>query len=261
MTILTIIIPSYNNTSGFITSIDKLCKQTHYNKNDVCFIISDDSDNLEIFEYYQLVKCSFKNIAYFQGPQLGAVSNWNISMERSSSNYLMFLHHDEYVHSEYFLDMVLRILSTKDIDVLVLPLSKEKNGKFFKHYPNRLKWLFVRFPSLLFSCNAFGPPSVFVVRKNIYEKFESELSWLVDVEWYFRILVKRPKVKILNDTDFVIISNLNYGNSITKNLELKSVQPKEQQFIMNKHAISIFLFSMFFKILRLPVKILGCFNV
>ena len=261
MTILTIIIPTYDNVLGFSKSIDKLRQQKEYNKSDVSLIISDDSNNENIYKYYKSVESSFDNIAYFRGPQLGAVMNWNISMERSSSDYLMFIHHDEYILSEFFLNKILKILVAKDIDLLVLPLVKEKKAKFFKHYPIRLKSIFIRFPSLLFSCNPFGPPSVLILRSNISEKFDSNLSWFVDVEWYFRILIKRPKVKVLNDMDYKIVSDLNFDDSITTNLDLTIVQPKEENYIIMKHALSSYKFSFVFKILRLPVKFLKLFNV
>lgn len=260
MEILTIIIPTYNNVQGLSNNINQFKKQKDYDANSITFTISDDSENDDIKNYFKTVQPHFNRITYRKGPQSGAVHNWNACLKQVSSKYLLFVHHDEYVLSDLFLNKILTVLACNDNDVLVLPLLKEINGSFVKHYPIRLKFLFIYFPSLLFMCNPFGPPSVLLIKKDIVEEFDSNLNWFVDVEWYFRIFKKKMKTKILDDIDFQIVSDLNFDASITKKLDLLSLKPKEQKYIMEKHSLPRRTFNIFFNLFKLPVRIMGLFN-
>ena len=172
----------------------------------------------------------------------------------------MFLHHDEHVQSEYFLNTILQVLTETDTDFFVLPLIKSKNGQFHRHYPIYLKWIYIHFPTLLFVCNPFGSPSVVIIRTTLMEKFDSDLKWYVDVDWYFRHLVKRPRVKLLDDPYLTIVSDLDFTDTITSKLNLKTLISDEENYIAFKYKLPQCLFGPFLKIIRLPVKFFQVFN-
>ena len=258
---LKIIIPTYNYLNGFSKSIKQFSKQVNYDKNEVQLIVSDDSTNNDIYNHYNAQKSNFKNLIYRRGPQLGAVSNWNSSLEKVSSEYTMFLHHDEHVQSEYFLKEILQVLTETNTDFLVLPLIKSTKGRFNRHYPIYLKWIYIRFPTLLFICNAFGSPSLVIIRTTLMEKFDSSLKWYVDVDWYFRHLVKKPRVTLLNDPNLTVVSDLDFTGTITNKLDLKNLVSDEQNYISLKYNLPQYLFGSFLKLIRLPVKFFQVFNV
>ena len=243
MSTLSIIIPTYNNVRGLSQNITQFNNQKNYDETSVDFIISDDSENDDVLNYVSTIRSNFKGINYQKGPQSGAVNNWNECLKQISSKYLLFMHHDEYVLSEFFLNKIIIALERDDNDVFILPLLKERNGGFVKHYPNRLKLIFILFPSLIFMCNAFGPPSVMIIKSNITEEFDSNLKWFVDVEWYYRILKKRPKTKVLNEREFQIVSDLNFDGSITKKLDILKLRPREQKYIMKNIYFPDILFT------------------
>ena len=261
MTLLTVILPNYNYLSGFIKNCDQIERQINYDEEKVKFIVSDDSSNNDIKKYFTDNLSSQKRFVYYSGPKLGAVPNWNECIEIADAKYSMFIHHDEYISSKNFLTSVIEILEDDQYDLIILPLIKVRGKYNCSHYPTYLKRLFIMVPSLLFACNPIGSPSVVIYKTKTAEKFDGNLRWFVDVEWYYRFLIKRPKVKILNEEQFAIISDLNFSDTETNDMDVINILPKEQEYVMKKHNLPKYIFSHFLKSLRIPVKIYEFFGV
>ncbi|MDB2524202.1 glycosyltransferase [Amylibacter sp.] len=260
MKLLTVLLPNYNDLSGFIRNYDQLKTQKNYKVGTVSFLISDDSNDNKIYEHYSEKISGDKQFSYCQGPKFGAVSNWNSCIEQVDSVYTMFLHHDEYISSEYFLSGITKILDSNTYDLIILPLVKDKNGRKFCHYPRLLKRIFIKFPFLLFSCNPFGSPSIIIFRNKISEGFDENLRWMVDVEWYFRFLKKRPNVLLLDNEMYEIISDLNFSETETNKMDVPKLIPIEKKYIQEKHKLKRYVFNAVWKCLRIPVKICEYFS-
>jgi len=150
---------------------------------------------------------------------------------------------------------LIRVLETDKYDVVILPLRKQKRGRVYKHYPRFLQYLFVAFPALLFICNAFGSPSVFVFRSSLAKKYDAKLRWLVDVEWYYQFLVERPRIKIISCKDLIVLSDLDFAETETNDMEVDKLIPKEAEHIIGKHNIRSWYFSSLLAFLKGPIKL------
>lgn len=261
MSLLSILLPNYNNLPGFIKNYYQLASQQDYDKKSVKFMVSDDSNNCAIKDFYKINLSANNQYSYDGGPKLGAVANWNKCISKTESRYSMFIHHDEYIASEYFLRDITKILKGDKYDLVILPLLKTRNGRNYGHYPKCLKWLFIKYPLLLFACNPFGSPSVIIYRNEMTENFDKNLRWMVDVEWYYKLLRKQPKVLLLDDKQFLIISDFNFTDTETNNMDVPNILPREKKYLREKHNIPFYVFSWVFKFLRIPVKIYEYFSV
>lgn len=61
-------------------------------------------------------------------------------------------------------------------------------------------------PFLLFASNRIGPPSVMLFKKSIAEQFDSRLKWIVDWEFYIRV-IQKYNVQYIFDTLVVVSYN------------------------------------------------------
>ena len=179
---LTIAIPVYDYFEGFQRNIKILDHQISSGEYSITIFISDDSNNSDVENFYRAGFVKNPLYAFKKGPQKGAVANWNQCIEVNDSIYSLFIHTDEYVECEEFIRTLLPILETLEYDIIILPLKKVTKTKSYFHYPHFLKYLFLLFPQLLFACNPFGSPSVFIFKNELCNKFDESLSWFVDVE-------------------------------------------------------------------------------
>lgn len=86
------------------------------------------------------------------------------------------------------------------------------------HTPRRLRrWIVNRFPAYLLRRNVLGPPSVIVLKESLRAPFDPRIPWMVDVEWYHRILcVGGYKVHSLDGAALV---HTGHGHSISQSME------------------------------------------
>ena len=255
MSVLTILLPNYNNLPGFIKNHEQINVQKNYDHKKVSILVSDDSSGGAIRKFCQDRILKNKQYTYVTGPKLGAVPNWNACLERLESEYAMFLHHDEYIASEFFIENILKICETKEYDLIILPLRKKRNGRIFSHYPKTLKFLFITFPFLLYTCNPFGSPSVIIFRSKSSKRFDDNLRWMVDVEWYYQLLKSKPKLLLLSGREYEIISDLDFTETETNDMNVSKLIPIEREYIRKKHELKRYVFHNVWKSFKIPVKI------
>ena len=83
---------------------------------------------------------------------------------------------------------------------------------------------------------------------------------MVDVEWYFRFLKKRPNVLLLDNEMYEIISDLNFSETETNKMDVPKLIPIEKKYIQEKHKLKRYVFNAVWKCLRIPVKICEYFS-
>lgn len=253
MAYLTIVLPNYNYFEGYEKNLANISAQSISSQEELKVIISDDSTSSQIEDHFAVNYRKHGNYKYARGPQAGGVANWNECIRLADTRYTMILHHDEYISSEFFVDSIIEILKKNDFDLVILPLIKKSRGKLFKHYPVFLKWIYVQFPALLFSCNAFGSPSVIVYKTCIAEEYDESLRWFVDVDWYYRLLKKSSNVGLLNGNVHTIVSDLDFENTETNSMNPSKLAPVEKAYLRQKYSLSRVIYSRILKPLQFPV--------
>ena len=224
---LSILIPSYNYKKGLIRILDSF---KHCDINDlklVEIIIGDDSKKALIskneINYY---KSFIPNLSYVHNIENLYISNWNNLISLANGEFYWLLHHDEEISQPFKnLHNIILELNTNN-SVFVLPICKYKTFKFFKYNldifqlqtaQTSLIKNFIHDSRLFLFINIIGSPSSLILKKEINILYDSNLSWLVDVEFYYRLFKKinLKYVRILNKKQALILSNQNYINSIT----------------------------------------------
>ena len=97
--------------------------------------------------------------------------------------------------------------------------------------------LFIKNPKLLLKLNIIGPPST-IIYKRCDLKYDDNYRYLVDVDFYIRLIKKFNFKKIhIGDKYFNLISSQNNNKSITKLLKKEkiTIKEKEKKIILRKY--------------------------
>lgn len=199
---VSICIPAYNSEASVRRLLTSVEMQTF---QDYEVIITDDSDGDAVKNLAEE-----KNyIRYYKNEtRLGSTANWNEAVRRSCGEYVKLMHHDDWFTDENslqeFVDLLdghpeaeLAFCGTMQCPVLTdgqaAPgsaryISGEDAALIKKDYRN------------LFLGNTIGSPSAVIVRRSGGKQgeagtvplYDEKLKWLVDMEYYMRILKGNP---------------------------------------------------------------------
>ncbi len=151
-------------------------------------VVCDDSTDNGIEQYVQSLADS--RIRYVHNrPALGAVSNWNAGLRQATGHYCIVLHHDEALTGQDYLARLWQTLRQTDAEVAVSEVRVIADGRRKRRWiPRGIKRWMLRHAETLFCLNAIGPCACVAFRRDRMQRFCEELHWLVDVEWYYRML-------------------------------------------------------------------------
>jgi glycosyltransferase involved in cell wall biosynthesis len=216
--LLSILIPAYNYPIGVERILSKLSSEY---SEDIEIIVFDDSSDNKVHSVCTAYKDAFYSFIYkHNDPAMGAVVNWNSLLDEAQGEYCLLLHHDEFPLGDNFVNKVIDTLSINTaIDVLImdLVLVDINTGFIRQHAPSWLRNLSAKyFPEYLFRRNVIGPISTLIIRRKIFPHFDSNLQWMVDVDLYVRLFLKKPKIKF--NPSIRIGSSLDRTKSITSSI-------------------------------------------
>ena len=172
-------------------------------------VITDDSGNDDIIKnYLDESNFSFSLIYVKNNIPLGSPKNWLESFKYANGEWIKIMHDDDAFSSASSLSDFSKNINN-DVDVIFsgfqvfdesttttkdLSISQSRFNKLIKN------------PFRLFSSNELGHPSVMIFRKSIPETFDERFTWIVDWEYYIRLL-KNHKVKFIPKPLVVISKN------------------------------------------------------
>lgn len=186
---VSICIPAYKQTDYLRKSLESILIQKYYNFE---VIITDDSPDDSVKKLIE--EFDFKGkLKYYKNEHcLGTPENWNKSINLASGEYIKILHHDDWFKDENSLSCFVEMLDNNpntdfafsaseamSEDMLFVYLHKINNKDI-----NRLK----KDSSILYFGNLIGAPSATIYRKNTLFKYDVNLKWLVDIDFYIQIL-------------------------------------------------------------------------
>jgi len=219
-----IVIPTYKHPELARKAIASVLKQQGVT---VQIIISDDSDNDEIASLCS--SFSRTNLLYRHHEKRGnAVGNWNHGLGFAEGKYIILMHHDEYFESNNHLERLKKEFDA-GADVVISNVKVKINGKEKRRFfPKIVKSFMLRCPSTLFAFNAIGPCACVAFARGAVPKFNERLSWLVDVEWYFRCL-SHQKPAYLND--LYIVSQHGHQGQITQEINILQALKEDKKTV------------------------------
>lgn len=219
-----IIIPTYEHTELLQRALQSVMIQ---NNEDWEVIICDDSKNNDIKNYIEDLQD--KRISYLKH-QKGetAAENWNYGIQAAKGDYMILMHHDEAFRESIHLQHIAKAFET-GAQVVVSNIEIEKGGKVSTGRSLWLKKLTLRKSSMLLLCNTIGPTACVAFRREKMQLFNSKLTWLVDAEWYYRML---------NGASIVFLENLPirsyHGHQGQLSLEINALEAfKQDQATIN----------------------------
>jgi len=225
--LLSVLIPAYNQPAGVERILDRLAGLGKSGEVEVR--VSDDSTDdaaatriaaaVQTWSSGPLAACPAWQYQRNQ-PPLGAVRNWNALLAQATGRYVWLLHHDEEPDAAVALKPLLAQLQedTADVWILRCHVQRQPGGPRRLHFPpRRAAALLRRWPGYLLRRNLIGPPSALIVRDHAVAKYDETLAWLVDVEFYMRVLASGVQLGAWPHAG--VLSHVDGVNSITAALQ------------------------------------------
>lgn len=231
---LSILIPCFNYKLGLNKIINNILSCEINDLYNIEVIIADDSEKkLLNKKEIDILKKEIPNFKYIHNKiNKGAAFNWNKLIDLAQGDYYWIIHHDECIADPKNLIKEIKKYMINKNKLIILPIYKYQQfilkgfiiQLIIKHTSeiNMLK-KFIRFPQRILDLNIIGPPSALILKNSIKIKYRSDLIWLIDVDYYSRIIssLNPHEIKILTDKKFIMLSNQNYKYSISKKIEGK----------------------------------------
>lgn len=232
---VSICIPTFNQTSYLTKTLRSIHNQSY---KDYEVIVCDDSRNNKVKELINEFK-PFMNIRYVKNTkQKGTPANWNETLSLASGEYIKILHHDDWFTGVDSLYKFVRLLDDNPDVQFAFSATKVvfNNRKQFRIHKvdGTIMGIIKKSPMKLFLKNYIGSPSATIFRKSLPELFDINLKWLVDVEFYIRVLKKYSTAWCDEDLITTPSGLPSQVSGYCRNN--KEIEPFENIYVFSKHA-------------------------
>lgn len=187
---VSICIPAYQQVDFLRKTLESIRVQDFA---DYEVIVTDDSpdDSVErlVAEY-----ASDARVKYHRNPRpLGSPENWNESIRRATGVYIKIMHHDDYFSSARSLGRFVALMQAEpecSFGFCATEVEDVVSLRRWKHSvsPEALSGLRDDPSAVLFAGNCIGSPSATIYRRAAALPFDTRMKWLVDVDFYSRML-------------------------------------------------------------------------
>ena len=185
---VSVCIPAYRQPELVRRALESVLSQTGVGFE---VIVTDDTPDDAVQR--AVAGCDAARVRYVRNPvRLGSPGNWNEAVGLAEGEYIKFLHHDDYLTTPDSLRRYVALLDEHPEADLAFSASEVwmvDSGERWVHRPTagQLRALAAR-PQVLFAGNLIGSPSAAIYRRTVTETFDPRLVWLVDVDFYIRVL-------------------------------------------------------------------------
>ena len=179
---VSICIPAFNQTKYLKKTLDSILIQTYRNYE---IIITDDSSNNNVKKLIDRYNFKGRRKYFKNKVAKGSPENWNKSVGYATGEYIKILHHDDWFTKKDSLNKFVDLLDNNPkadfAFSATLPIhtisekqirSLRKNGE------------------VLFLGNFIGAPSATIYKRSINLKYDRNLKWFVDVDFYIKVFAK-----------------------------------------------------------------------
>ena len=204
---VSICIPAYGNEAGIRRLLQSIEEQKY---GDYEVIITEDTiessveDTVEdsVDESIAEVVREKSYVKYYRNKKrLGATVNWNEAIGKSSGEYIKLMHHDDWFSDENSLGKFVELLDKNpQADLAFSGTVQEEAERSYTRCITKEDAEFIRVDyHNLYMGNTIGAPSAVIIRRNnintgnmVPVKYDENLKWLVDMEYYMRVLSSNP---------------------------------------------------------------------
>lgn len=217
-------------------------------------LVSDDTPGDEIQSLCEKYKTVF-NLKYKKNEiALGSPANWNAAIKMASGKWIKIMHNDDWFAGENSLKMFVdATVKHADCDFLFSGFSNYGHkGLINKFIPNiQLCEKLKKSPLILFKKNYVGHPSTTLIRNINMDWFDEKIKWVVDFEFYIRVIKSRKFASIPN----ALINIGIHDDQITKQaFRNKSIEIPETIYLLNKLGLTslnkIYVYDYYWRLFR-----------
>ena len=201
--------------------LDSILAQTEEN---IEVVITDNSDDDEIKRFTEKYAMPIK---FFKNPRKGMAQNTNEAIKRATGPVIKILYMDDHLAHKDALSDILEAFKEKKLHYwLATPCEHTYGKNIFKQHAPKLK-------GIEKGINTIGSPSVVAFRNNNPLLFDENMTWLLDVDLYKRLLDIFGEPIILEKVGVVI--GLHDGQ--VTNILTNEKKQKEEEYFKAKHGI------------------------
>lgn len=230
---VSICIPAYRQANVLKVLLDTIDTQTY---RDFEVVISDDSPDDEVHQL--CLKYTGFPLRYFRNtPAKGSPANWNHAITLAEGQWIKLMHHDDYFSGpdslQRFMDAVQQDGGLSDYYFCKSWINDRIENTLTKYQVDDAVLVRIKEqPALLFLGNLIGAPSAGLFRKGIDIQYDSSLIWLVDIEFYIRLL-NGFRVKYIPE---FLVTTVNSTTQLTNSLrDNKDVEIREFLICLTRH--------------------------
>ncbi|HZG99668.1 MAG TPA: glycosyltransferase family 2 protein [Flavisolibacter sp.] len=185
--LISICVPAYKQPQYVVRLLNSVLKQD-YKKVEI--IISDDSPDEDTKQAIEPFRNKLLLSYYHNQPSLKSPRNWNNALDKANGDLLVLMHQDDWYHSPGALSAYINAFSDDTIDFVFCQntaIDEKGNIVVLQAIPSLLKNL-SRKPNRLVLAQVIGPPGNTMLRKTVDVRYDERFIWLVDVDYYVRLL-------------------------------------------------------------------------
>ncbi len=215
---VSICIPAYRQIDYLRNTLHSVKVQSF---DDYELIISDDTPDNSV----QKLVASFEfdnRLQYFHNSvPLGSPENWNAAVRYAKGRYIKLLHHDDRLAHADALSKFVRMLDEHPEANFAFSASLVESAATTRtrvHCPTKDQLAAISSePAKLFLGNVIGAPSATIYRNGLGIEYDRRMKWLVDVDFYIRVLEINPQ--LIYTSEVLVVTTSDANHQITKACE------------------------------------------
>lgn len=151
-------------------------------------------------------------------PALGSPENWNAALRLAKGEYVKIMHHDDHFIRPDALRLFVQMLddhSDADFGFCATLVNHIDVGMQRVHCVTERQLAdLAEDPASLFVGNCIGAPSATICRRSASLNYDSQMKWLVDIDYYYRMLMNNRRFAYT--TQALITTPTNAGHQVTE---------------------------------------------
>lgn len=193
-------------------------------------IVCDDSTEPEVGALVMRMQADHPAILYFPGARtLNPADNWNAGLAVAQGRYCVLVHHDEVLTDLDYLRRAVDAMDAQGAQVLLTGHNQiGGTGRSGFGLASVLARGFRLGPWSLYLINWIGPTAAVVFSADLVPRFNPHLVWLVDVDFYARLLGAAGNV--VRERSMSVTSHLHAGQ-ISARIDQRALAFKEIQIL------------------------------
>lgn len=221
------IVPAYENIALFSRCLMSILTQECV-KTEV--IVCDDSASRDVSDLVNCLASRYLQLRYVNGPRSGnPVENWNRGLDEANAKHCVLIHHDEFLVDSKYLRKALDKLETTGLPAVIGRCAVVAINRRSRFAIVQRLMLAVNAPLwTLYAVNWIGSTAVVVFSKLNNPRFDANLVYLVDVDFYYRLLSSAQRIQFLEGISVVSLGH--HAAQITAKCDVLTQSLKEARY-------------------------------